>query len=70
VPGLRAQTNGAKINLAAQVFADSLPDWGRIAITDGLGPLPTIDRPFTEELVGMFFVAVGPDYYPDLITLI
>jgi hypothetical protein len=32
--------SGDEINLAAQVFQDSLPSWGRIFITDRLGPIP------------------------------
>jgi hypothetical protein len=55
-----------EMHWAAQVFADSLPAWGRIAITDGLGPLPWIDNPYTNEAMGMFHLNVGPDYYPDL----
>jgi hypothetical protein len=53
-------------DLAKGVFDDSLPAWERIFVTDGLGPLPGLDRPYTEELARMFVVNVGPDYYPDL----
>ena len=52
--------------LATGVFEDSLPASKRIFVADGLGPLPYLDRPYTEELARMFVVNVGPDYYPDL----
>jgi hypothetical protein len=53
---------------AALVFDDSLPAWGNIFITDGLGPLPGYDRPYTEEMLPgrMYTVNVGPDYYPNM----
>jgi hypothetical protein len=52
--------------LAEAVFEDSLPSWRKIYITDGLGPIPTYDQPYTTEDMALFFVNVGPDYYPDL----
>ena len=80
MPGLPGATKGVQMriaremrklsdaekDLAGKVFDDSLPAWRRIYITDGLGPLPTIDRPYTEEAARLFMVNVGPDYYPDL----
>ena len=57
--------SGAEINLAQSVFGDSLPDWGRILITDGLGPLPTYDNPYTEEFSFLYKINVGPEVYPD-----
>jgi hypothetical protein len=60
--------SATEIYWAAQVFDDSLPSWGNILITDALGPIPGMDRPFTvEELPGrLYTVNVGPEYYPDL----
>ncbi len=57
-----------EIYWAAQVFNDTLPSWGNILVTDALGPVPGVDRPFTEELLPkrLYTVNVGPDYYPDL----
>jgi hypothetical protein len=54
-----------EMNFAAQVFQDSLPAWGRIFLTDGLGPIPGYDNPYTDENFGMFTINVGPDVYPD-----
>ncbi len=57
--------SSAEIALARSVFQDSLPAWSRIKITDGLGPLPTYDRPYTTEDSPWFFLHLGPDMYPD-----
>jgi hypothetical protein len=59
--------SGREITEALMVFRASLPAWPKIRITDGLGPLPFMDRPYTEELssLGIFFVNLGPDIYPD-----
>jgi hypothetical protein len=54
-----------EIQLASSVFRDSLPDWSRIKITDGLGPIPTYNKPYTVETMGLFLINVGPDVYPD-----
>jgi hypothetical protein len=53
---------------AESVFATSLPDWKRIYVTDGLGPVPFVDRPYTDELYGMFRLNLGPDVYPDALA--
>ena len=60
-------TLGPEMTEAMKVFLASLPAWSKIRITDGLGPLPFMDRPYTEELssLGLFFVNLGPDMYPD-----
>jgi hypothetical protein len=58
--------SGAEQRLAESVFHDSLPDWKRINITDALGPVPGVDRPYTDESMREFWVNVGPDYYPNL----
>jgi hypothetical protein len=55
----------AEIQIAFSVFQDSLPAWSRIKITDGLGPLPTYDDPYTTESLGLFFLNLGPVMYPD-----
>lgn len=52
--------------LASYVFEDSLPPWGRIFVTDGLGPVPGYDNPYTTEEIGLFTINVGPDMYPDV----
>ena len=57
--------SSAEIALATSVFQTSLPAWRRIKITDGLGPIPTYDNPFTEEALGLFVLNLGPDIYPD-----
>jgi hypothetical protein len=57
--------SGDEINLAAQVFQDSLPSWGRIFITDGLGPIPGYDNPYTQDVKLTYSVNVGPEVYPD-----
>jgi hypothetical protein len=51
---------------AAKVFEDSLPSWGRIVITDGLGPIPGFDNPYTDDVGPFFHINVGPDIYDDL----
>jgi len=57
--------SSAEINLARIVFGTSLPAWSRIQITDGLGPVPTYNNPYTTEDSPLFFIHVGPDVYPD-----
>lgn len=58
--------SSAERRLAAGVFGDSLPAWNRIFITDGLGPIPGYDNPYTDEGMGLFTINVGPNMYPDL----
>ena len=67
---MRIARNYRKLNtnekdLARQVFRNSLPSWWKIFLTDGLGPLPTFDNPFTEEVKGTYMIHVGPEVYPD-----
>jgi hypothetical protein len=57
--------SSGEIHFAAQVFEDSLPEWGRISITDGLGPIPGFDNPFTNQMGPTFTLNLGPDVYPD-----
>jgi hypothetical protein len=52
--------------LAGNVFDDSLPSWERIRITDGMGPIPGYDKPYTDQVAMMFVLNVGPDYYPNM----
>jgi hypothetical protein len=54
-----------EINLAYDVFKNSLPSWERIVITDGLGPLPTYNNPYTDNLTGVFRLNLGPEVYSD-----
>jgi hypothetical protein len=51
---------------AKAVFQDSLPSWERIKVTDAMGPIPGYDKPYTDEVMRMFVLNVGPDYYPDM----
>lgn len=63
----------AEILLISQVFRSTqapypsnLPSWDKIKITDGLGPIPTVDNPYTERVPGVgYFINVGPEVYPD-----
>ena len=57
-----------EITEADKVFGDSLPAYRKIQITDALGPLPTLDNPYTDELMsGMLYtINVGPEIYADL----
>src|SRR5260370_12872939 len=57
--------SSGEIHFAAQVFEDSLPEWGRISITDGLGPIPGFDNPFTNQMGPTFTLNLGTDVYPD-----
>jgi hypothetical protein len=59
--------SGAEILLATNVFHQSLPPWPKIRITDGLGPIPTYDNPYTNKAIisGNYEINVGPDVYPD-----
>jgi hypothetical protein len=59
--------SGAETSLATRVFGDSLPSFGRIMITDGLGPIPGYDNPYTEEKMGLFFLNLGPEVYANAI---
>lgn len=58
--------SSAETNLARQVFGESLP-WGRIVITDGLGPLPWQDNAYTDTAFGIFSLNLGPEVYPNAI---
>jgi hypothetical protein len=58
----------AEIDEAAKVFEDSLPSWGRIFITDGLGPpAPLLNNPYTDDHGIGFNINVGPLIYDDLL---
>src|SRR5262249_9043292 len=57
--------SAAEISIAKAVFQNSLPAWGSIRITDGLGPIPGLDNPYTDTITGFYEINVGPDVYPD-----
>jgi hypothetical protein len=57
--------SSAEKALAKDVFGNSLPNWERIFITDGLGPIPGYDNPFADEILGVFRLNLGPEIYPD-----
>ena len=50
--------------LAMSVYDKSIP-YDSVFLTDGLGPIPGYDNPYTTENMGLFFVHIGPDIYPD-----
>ena len=59
------QLSKDEISLAFEVFKNSLPSWERIVITDGLGPLPTYNHPYTDNITGLFRLNLGPEVYTD-----
>jgi hypothetical protein len=59
--------SNAEVLYATVVFQSSLPPWSQIWITDGLGPIPGYDNPYTDKVItsGHYAINVGPDVYPD-----
>jgi len=58
--------SAAEVALVTKVFKSSLPPWHQILITDGLGPIPTYDNPYTDHPVPILYTLnLGPEVYPD-----
>ena len=49
-------------HLVLSVFGATLPPWKRLFLDDGLG---LGDRPWTDDPMGLYKIAIGPVCYPD-----